>query len=336
MEAVTASYHKETAPEEAPETTESVHADGARTEAIATDAPGAPSPSPSKEDGADVTQVTEATSQPDPKPPSKPPPAQGPRLPSKTAPKKKVGTLHQEEKWREYASKSTAASHSLQRKNSLSASLLKVATMSKVERMSAAVPVSRVLRLVIVVILTLLFCMIKEGDHLVKGENPSKAFVMSEQRMLESCSSLLTSTNIFQASSVSNIPAMARACVNSTRVVVAMVLAAQSQFAWVAQIERPIVYIGLASLAAVLIVFLTSYVFPRTLVNHVDGAEQGGNDAGAAAMLKKMMTMLPSNVLTAFHSANLLRTMVNAAFIDASCYIVIMVTYQLVFLAQRV
>ena len=47
-------------------------------------------------------------------------------------------------------------------------------------------------------------------------------------------------------------------------------------------------------------------------------------------MVKKMMsTMLPANLRTAFHSVNLLRTMLNAVFMDASCYLVIMITYQL-------
>ena len=320
MEAVTASYHADnsaktesSAPAAERETTKG--AAGAASSGAPGDAPG-PSPvvpSPSTEQQA-----------------SKPRPlsSQGPRLPDKKAQtqRKKVGTLHQDTKWSGYdanTSSTSAATSAARRKSSL----LKVATLSKMERMQAAVPVSRWLRLALVSLATLLFCMIKEGDRWLKSEEAGTVYLQNEQRMLTSCSGLLTSANIFQASSLTTIPSMARACVDSSRVMMAILLAGQPQCAWVAAVGRPIGYVGLTSLATATLVCGASYIFPGVLVNHVDDKDQGVSDV--VAMMKKMLGMLPPKVLTAVQSANLLRTLANALFMDASCYLVIMVLYQL-------
>jgi len=334
---VTASYHKGTAGENADDA-KAASVDTVNTKIEATTDTRAPTDTPSVsetqskgDEQATSTQPqdtghgTEATSKP---PPSS---SSGPRLPAKSA-KKKIGTLHQEEKWSNYAG-ANPTSLQAHRKNSFNSGLLKVTTLSNVERMSVAVPVSRPLRLVLVSLLTVILCLIKEGDLLAKDENSSMVFNASESHMVDSCSALLTSANIFQASTVREIPAMARSCLANSRVVIAMVLATEPRFAWATGIQRPIAYVGLASVAAAVFVFLASYVFPRILVKHLGGEDDVGSDGGPAAMVKKMMsTMLPANLRTAFHSVNLLRTMLNAVFMDASCYLVIMITYQLVVL----
>ncbi len=331
MEAVTASYHLDNAKTETP--APAAEREAAKEEAglASTEASGeVPGPSSSRSPVAKPVPSEEPAPKPasaaPPKP--KPLPSHGPRLPDKQAPtqKKKVGTLHQEKKWSGYDAKvsSTSAATSAARRKS---GLLKVGTLSKVERMQAAVPVSRWLRLALVSLATLLFCMIKEGDRLVKREDVGTVYLQNEQRMLTSCSGLLTSANIFRASSMMTIPSMARACVDSSRVLMAIALAGQPQCSWVAAVGRPIAYVGLTSLATATLVFIASYVFPGLLVNHVGETDQGGNDAGA--MMRKLMGMLPPKVLTALRSANLLRTLVNALFMDASCYLVIMIVYQL-------
>lgn len=331
MEAVTASYHLDNAKSETPGPAAEREAAKEEAGAAPAEASGdAPGPSPV----AKPVPSEELAPKPAPKPASaapskpKPLPSQGPRLPDKKAPtqKKKVGTLHQDTKWRGYDAKvsSTSAATSAARRTS---GLLKVVALSKVERMQAAVPVSRWLRLALVSLATLLFCMIKEGDRLVRSEEVGTVYLQNEQRMLTSCTGLLASANIFQASSMTAIPSMARACVDSSRVLMAIVLAGQPQCAWVAAVGRPVVYVGLTSLATATLVFIASYVFPGLLVNHVGDTNQGGNDAGA--MMRKLMGMLPPKVLTALQSANLLRTLVNALFMDASCYLVIMMVYQL-------
>ncbi len=329
MEAVTASYHLDSAKKEAP----AAAAEGETTKeaagAASPEAPGdAPSPSPVVKSSSSEEPASKPAVAAPPKPKPSPLPSQGPRLPDKKAPtqKKKVGTLYQDKKWSGYDAKmsSTSAATSAARRNS---GLLKVVALSKVERMQAALPVSRWLRLALVTLATLVFCMIKEGDRLVKSEEVETVYLQNEQRMLTSCTGLLASANIFRASSMTAIPSMARACVDSSRVLMAIVLAGRPQCAWVAAVGRPIAYIGLTSLATATLVFIASYVFPGLLLNHVDDTNQGGNDAGA--MMRKLMGMLPPKVLTALRSANLLRTLVNALFMDASCYLVIMLLYQL-------
>jgi hypothetical protein len=352
LEAVTASYHKPLLDADGVgdrDVSDAAPAAAASPAAAGTPAGSSPAPSVSEVAGAAVGSETRARPAPSPSPsptpspspaPAKPPPL-GPSLPEKKKPSykpKKVGTLYQEKKWGEYEAK--AGPSALKRKSSLNGSrLLKISALSRVERIQAVVPLSRWPRLIVTFALTLMLCMIKEGDRLASGEssgsdinssNSGRLFVENEKRMLDSCSGLLSGAHVLTASSpsrgLSAIPSMARACLDSSRVVASMALSAQ--FPWAAAIERPLVYIGLASLVTVLVLFLTSYVFPGILARHVDASNQNGNDAGT--MMKKMMSMLPPNILTAFHGISLLRTLVNTVFMDASCYIVIMVTYHLI------
>lgn len=237
--------------------------------------------------------------------------------------KRKLGTAA-DAKWNNY---SVSAKGLLRRKSSSS---LQLATLTRVERMRAVIPISKRPRIAIIFLLSILVCMIKEGEHMQLPNQ--ETFLESRQRMIGSCS------HVISAGLKSLTVGSAVTCVSSTRVhcvlhakFIVNSLMRNGFMAYVLH-TRPMILVFIASISVMLAVFVGSLVVPRVLAGSVD-ENSTLSQFGNGNLLQKVIKMLPPNILTVFQGFDLLKTVVNTVFLDAGFYIVIMVTYQLLPLA---
>lgn len=249
-------------------------------------------------------------------------PPQRPKVPERTAPgvhqRRKVGTLA-DAKWNDYS-----VSSKEQGKKRISSNI-QLATMTRVERMRAVVPLSKGPRVALVALVAICICMVKEGEHLQLQED-GNAILASREHMMHVCSSMFvgglkTLTTDTLASCISSGRYY---CVMNIKTSVESL--AQNGFVAYVLHTKPMLLVFAASLSMMLAVFFSSIVAPSILASSTDKSASQQKDGG---LLQKAFNMLPPNILTICRGLEVLRLVVNTLFLDAGLYVVVLVTYQL-------
>lgn len=249
-------------------------------------------------------------------------PPQRPKVPERTAPgvhqRRKVGTLA-DAKWNEYS-----VSAREQGKKRMSSNF-QLATLTRVERMRAVVPLSKGPRVALVALVAICICMVKEGEHLQLQED-GNAILASREQMVHVCSSMVVGglKTLTTDSLASCISSSRYYCVLNIKNSVES-LARNGFVAYVLH-TRPMLLVFAASLSMMLAVFFSSIVAPSILAGSIEKSASQLKDGG---LLQKALNMLPPNILTICRGLEVLRLVVNTLFLDAGLYIVILVTYQL-------
>ena len=234
--------------------------------------------------------------------------------------RRKVGTLA-DAKWNEYS----VSAKDQQRKKRMGSNI-QLATLTRVERMRAVVPLSKGPRVALVVLVAICICMVKEGEHLQLENMHGNAILASREQMVQVCSSMVvgglkTLTTDTLAS-----------CISSSRYYCVLHIKnsveslARNGFVAYVLHARPMLLVFAASLSMMLAVFFSSIVAPSILADSIDTIASQQKDGG---LLQKAFNMLPPNILTICRGLEVLRLVVNTLFLDAGLYIVVLVTYQL-------
>jgi len=235
--------------------------------------------------------------------------------------KRKVGTLA-DAKWNDYLVSSKGR---VKRKVS---SNIQLATLTRVERMRAVVPLSKGPRIVLVALVAMLICMFKEGEQMKLPNQNS--ILASRQQMLGVCSSMVTGG--FKTLTMYNVAS----CLSKSRFY--CVLSIKNSFDSLGQngfiayvlYTRPMLLVFAVSLGTILAVFVSSFVVPQILKNSIDNIQAQQKDGD---LLQKAIRMLPPKLLSLYRGIDLLKLIMNTIFLDAGFYIVVLVIYQLVPLA---
>lgn len=235
--------------------------------------------------------------------------------------KRKVGTLA-DAKWNDYSVSSKG-----QVKRQVSSNI-HLATLTRVERMRAVVPLSKGPRLVLVALVALLICMLKEGEQMKLPDQ--NAILDGRRQMFGVCSSLVMDG--FKALTVNNLAS----CISKSRIY--YVLRIQNTvdsfdrnglMAYVLY-TKPMLLVFASSLGTMLAAFVFSCAVPQILAGSIDDkiSNQKDND-----LLQKVIKMLPPKILSVYRGLDVLKLVMNTIFLDAGFYIVVLVTYQLLPLA---
>ena len=254
--------------------------------------------------------------------------AQAPQVSSsstETHNKRKIGTAA-DGKWTNYSVDTKA--HVLRKKSS---SRIQFNSLTRVERMKASLSASRMTRILMVAIMSLIICMFKEGEYM---SPPSpEALLKSRENVLSSCSKLVSGgpTGI-HLDSIGKCASSARLC--------GVHYVKHSLQSWTAPgfvsyslNKMPMALIAATSMAVILVWFCCSYMAPCIFIgSECDMALAQQNDGN---ILGKVIKMLPPKITSLFRSIDLTKSMINSIFLDAGFYIIIMVVYQLLPLAMH-
>lgn len=211
------------------------------------------------------------------------------------------------------------------RKNS--AGLLRLHSLNKVDRMSAAVAVSERLRIMAVLIVSLLLCLFKDGTHTPLATD--KEIRVSYKSAVASCSRILDHVDVGTASQC--LSRIHRYGVQKIQRYVADYI--PPGLCVNILNNRPMLFVFAVSLGVILMMFFASYVAPSVLGEDVEGAGASAMQQNESSIVNKVFKLLPPHVTKVLRSVNLFKTLVNTLFLDAGYYIVISVSYQLLPLA---
>lgn len=235
--------------------------------------------------------------------------------------KRKVGTLA-DAKWNDY---SVSAKGRVKRKVS---SNIQLATLTRVERMRAVVPLSKGPRIVLVALVAMLICMFKEGEQMKLPDQNS--ILASRQQMLVVCSNMVVGG--FKTLTMDNMASCLSKgrlyCVLSIKISIDS-LGRNGYIAYVLH-TRPMLLVFAASLGSILAVFVSSFVVPQILKGSIDNIQAQQKDGD---LFQKVIKMLPPKLLSLYRGIDVLKLVMNTIFLDAGFYIVVLVVYQLLPLA---
>lgn len=235
--------------------------------------------------------------------------------------KRKVGTLA-DAKWNHY---SVSAKGQMKRKVS---SNIQIATLTRVERMRAVVPLSKGPRLALVALVALIICMLKEGEQTKLPDH--NIMLDSRQQMLGVCSNMVMGG--FKALTVNNLVR----CMSKSRFYYVLRIqnsvASLDQNGFMAYVlyKKPMLLVFAASLGTMLVVFVSSCILPQILAGSVDNTKSNHKDN---ELFQRAIKMLPPKIVAVYRGLDVLKLVMNTIFLDAGFYIVILVTYQLLPLA---